>query len=255
MINERQPKDENAPEWMIKIKGRYTNGTAYYIYVTRPSELPQSEWEAMKLYYANKNKPSFYDYVARNPDELVKHMNICILQANNYMHSTVANERFLTEKTQFKSEHEKQEILEMLRLVNELRVEHGLNPVILSEPLCEAASIRAKEMKDRQEHTRPDETNCRTVFDEVGLGWRNYLDPIYTTDMSSNENLTFLLGNATSYNYSASEAFKDLYHSRGHLVNMLDPTTTHVGFGLYEGEVVGWIQIFANSVYTKKDQI
>ena len=56
---------------------------------------------------------------------------------------------------------------EIIRLINEYRVENGSNALVKSEKLMEAAAIRAKEISAKFSHTRPDGTNAGTVSIDV----------------------------------------------------------------------------------------
>lgn len=67
---ERYPGDENAPDWMVAIdvvKAGTPEATAYYngdesgaftVYVTKPEDMSSSQWEELKAYYRDKERPS-----------------------------------------------------------------------------------------------------------------------------------------------------------------------------------------------------
>ena len=53
---------------------------------------------------------------------------------------------------------------DVIRLVNELRVNKGLNILTINEELMDKAKMRAAELKEKRSHTRPDGTLCDTIF-------------------------------------------------------------------------------------------
>ncbi len=56
-----------------------------------------------------------------------------------------------------------------LKLVNEERAKYGIAPLTLNSTINQAANIRTKELLTLFSHTRPDGSDCFTVFNEVGL--------------------------------------------------------------------------------------
>ena len=52
---------------------------------------------------------------------------------------------------------------QMADIINDIRVEKGLNPLVWDEGLIEAAKIRAKEIEDKLSHTRPNGLRFETV--------------------------------------------------------------------------------------------
>lgn len=63
---------------------------------------------------------------------------------------------------------------EVLNLVNEIRINNGLKPLILDSQLNSAAHVRAIECGELYSHTRPNGTSCFTAFDEAGIDdWKN----------------------------------------------------------------------------------
>ena len=60
---------------------------------------------------------------------------------------------------------------EVLRLVNRERAANGLAAVSLDKSLCDAAQIRATEIKSSFSHTRPDGSSCFTVLSELGINY------------------------------------------------------------------------------------
>lgn len=121
--------------------------------------------------------------------------------------------------------------LEVLNLVNEIRKQAGVAPVVLDEQLCNAATMRALEMNYSQNfsHTRPNGTSCFTVFDTFGI-----------PGFSFGENI------AAGYGSPASvvEGWKN---SPGHYANMINASFTKIGIGMSDvniGYGIYWAQIF-----------
>ena len=110
---------------------------------------------------------------------------------------------------------------EILRRTNEQRRKHFLEPLVLSEELCEAAKIRSYEISIRFSHTRPDGSSCDTV---------------YTQDIG--ENIAY---GQSSYD----EVFSAWMNSSGHRKNILREDYTEMGACCYIGSdgVRHWVQI------------
>lgn len=66
------------------------------------------------------------------------------------------------------------EAWDVLKLTNQERENLNLSPLTVSDGLTKAASVRAQEITEILSHTRPDGTNCFTVFDEVGKTYWAY---------------------------------------------------------------------------------
>lgn len=107
---------------------------------------------------------------------------------------------------------------EMLKYINALRKEYGIDEVKGYETLDKAADIRAKELKTLFEHTRPDSTKYSTVLKQVGINGGR-----------SGENITY--GMNTSF--TVEEAFNKWKSSQKHLENMLDPDFKYMSIGYY----------------------
>ena len=123
---------------------------------------------------------------------------------------------------------------EVLRLVNEIRVEAGVAPLTLDTTLCKAASMRALEMDYGNEvsHTRPNGSTCWTVLDFYGASYG-----------TCGENIA-------AGQTSASSVVRDWKNSPGHYQNMINASFTKLGVG-YSTTGVGdyghyWCQLFTN---------
>ena len=105
-----------------------------------------------------------------------------------------------------------------------------LKPLIIDPALEETAKIRAKELVELYEHTRPDGSECWTAFPD-GL-W------------AKAENIA---KGQTSWS-SVTEAWKEtnyLYKGQGHRRNMLNPNYNSVGIAGYKyNGVIYWVQDF-----------
>ena len=102
---------------------------------------------------------------------------------------------------------------ELIRLINDYRVENGIAPLVRSEVLMECADIRVQEIKVKFSHTRPDGTDSSTIVKEVtGL---NY---------SCGENIASTI-------FGAKNVFDAWRNSPGHNNTMLNETEKSIGIG------------------------
>ena len=78
-----------------------------------------------------------------------------------------------TESSTFKSETETSIDCdsEIVTLINKIRIENGIEPLILSSKLCRVAEIRAKEACELWSHTRPDGSKISNLADDYGVEW------------------------------------------------------------------------------------
>lgn len=134
-------------------------------------------------------------------------------------------------EVQHQLERESEKIKAVLEYVNQYRKEVGLAPLILSNKLSVAATIRSLEMasNDFLSHTRPNGTECFSIYYELG---------IHATWMGEN----------IAYGYhtplAVSEAWKS---SPSHYANIIKPNYIYIGIGLAskDGEYY-WTQLFSN---------
>lgn len=116
---------------------------------------------------------------------------------------------------------------EVLRLVNQRRSEAGLRALEPDPRLCTAAQIRADEITELFEHTRPDGSGCFTVLDSLGI-----------LRGTAGENI------ARGYDTPA-EVVDGWMNSPDHRVNILDPAFRHLGTGcVVLGRRAFWVQLF-----------
>lgn len=119
---------------------------------------------------------------------------------------------------------------EVLRLVNVERMNEGLAPLTMFAAMQTATDIRALEIVESFSHTRPDGTDCFTVFDEVGVNWS-----------SVGENIA--AGQQTP-----AAVMNSWMNSSGHRANILNSGFKHIGVGYTysQGSAYGayWVQLF-----------
>ena len=106
--------------------------------------------------------------------------------------------------------------IEMLKRINDLRKENGLQPLVLSEPLGTAAERKASDMASHHyvAHVSPDGQDLQELLDEVGYD--------YNTAMGEN---------IAAGHESAEATFKQWLNSPEHREIMLDEDYTAVGIG------------------------
>ena len=236
------PGDENAPEWMIGIK-QYTDNTnkeIQTIYITKPERLTSAQWEDLKNFYRDKEKPADYPF-KEEPDVISSGISaeslarIVIPNLYNKMQHEKAQIAIEEGEANLSAEEQK-----MVDLVNAERRKAGVPELKVSPKLCEAAKIRAKECTYNPLHTRPDGTRFSTVFDEIGLDFKTLNQgELY----NSSENM--VEGN-NILNVSSNKAFNSLVNSSAHYKNMTSNQDQYIGVAYKEnGKNSAWIQIFS----------
>lgn len=119
---------------------------------------------------------------------------------------------------------------EILEIVNEERKKEGLYELELDEELCEAASIRAKEICESYGHSRPDGSSWATVLKEVGF-----------VHCFAGENIAYTEGSLATPEI-VMEMWMD---SKAHKDNILNTDGTLIGIGCYKkGDTIYWVQLF-----------
>lgn len=105
---------------------------------------------------------------------------------------------------------------EMLELVNNLRIENGLEPLKLSKEQCFAASKRAEEIEIKFSHVRPDGSVCDAMLYDYGIKW-----------LLGRENIA-----KSTRNFTVARAFECWLNSEGHKENMLAVGSKYFGFAM-----------------------
>ena len=119
---------------------------------------------------------------------------------------------------------------QVVNIVNKERKAAGKTALKSDDTLNEIAAVRAKELAEKFDHTRPDGSSCFTAFSEAG----------FTGYSAAAENIAY------NYNDSADEIMDIWMNSSGHKANILSGDLTKIGVGLYEsGGRYYWVQVFA----------
>ena len=121
------------------------------------------------------------------------------------------------------------EARQVFELVNRERKAAGLSELKMSEELCSAALIRAKEIGGKFSHTRPNGTSCFTVFKENGISYRR-----------AGENIA-------AGQTSAAQVMNGWMNSSGHRANILNASFGRIGIACYNnGGRKQWVQLFTD---------
>lgn len=118
---------------------------------------------------------------------------------------------------------------QVLVLINQERVNAGLNELTMPDYLVAPANKRAEELKELFSHTRPDGSSWSTVFDDYGIPYK-----------AAGENL--------AYGYLTPEEVVDGWmNSQGHRANILYDSFNQIGIGVYfDNGTVYWSQLFTD---------
>lgn len=112
-------------------------------------------------------------------------------------------------------------------LVNQYRAQNGKPALIYREDVEGCADLRAQEIIQLFEHTRPNGSECFTVLDEAGVSYRG-----------AGENIAY-------GHRSAEEVMTGWIDSPGHKENILRPEFTGIAVGHAERNGVHyWVQLF-----------
>lgn len=112
---------------------------------------------------------------------------------------------------------------EVLRLVNIERANNGLAPLSYSYNAQSAADVRAAEIIQVFDHTRPNGTSCFTALDETGVSY-------------------FTAGENIAYGYPTPQAVVEGWmNSPGHRANILHSGFTQLAVGI---NGTYWVQLF-----------
>ena len=121
---------------------------------------------------------------------------------------------------------------EVTNIVNQYRVEAGLAPLNLSPSLCEAAEVRAEELRATFSHTRPNGLECFSALDGLGIPYG------YAGE------------NIAAGQKSPSEVMNSWINSPGHKKNIMNPNFTNIGIACYYDASAPysyyWVQVFTD---------
>ncbi len=109
---------------------------------------------------------------------------------------------------------------DMVGIINKHRETANLEPLKISEILCEIARIRAKESSTKWSHARPDGSNFSSLMNDTDIAWN-----------VAGENL------ARHRNATASDVTDAWIQSESHRANLLNPRFKKCGIAEhYDGE-------------------
>ena len=127
---------------------------------------------------------------------------------------------------------------EILRLCNAARAEIGVAPLTWSETIYKCADLLAKECEIKFSHTRPDGTECFTVFSEILGDSFSFL--------KVGENLAYYYG----YGEPDAQRLFDMWmKSESHKKNILDPEFTQISIGIYHTTVGNTKYVYASQLF------
>ena len=117
----------------------------------------------------------------------------------------------------------------VLDLVNKERVKRGIDPLVLSEDICQKADIRAKELTVLFSHTRPDGRDCFSIF-------------------GSKQGKIYAGENIAAGSATPEAVVNQWMNSPGHRENMLNSNYRYLGVGYAYDEnseyTHYWVQLF-----------
>lgn len=132
---------------------------------------------------------------------------------------------------------------ELLRLINNLRAETGVESLGVQEDILFAARIRSSEALVSFSHTRPDGSPYNTAFDEAGF---TYAGKWHGENLSS---LHFTAG-MFDEKAVALEMFNGLKDSPGHYQNMIGSNFVQAGVGISLSYADGIVNIASAQLFS-----
>lgn len=111
---------------------------------------------------------------------------------------------------------------QILALINNIRVENGLAPLVTNQMLTDIARTRSQDMQQRNyfSHTTPDGKNIFNILKESGVVYKN-----------AGENL----GHASPVSYGTAEAFVNAWmNSPSHRANIIRAKYSKIGIGVVD---------------------
>ncbi len=122
-------------------------------------------------------------------------------------------------------------VQDILTLTNQYRAERGASALTLDSKLSSAAQKRATELVSTPSHTRPDGSDCFTVFDEFNI-----------ISYMCGENIAWGQANGAS----AAVWWRN---STGHYANMINSGFHKIGIGVHsQGGRLYYVQLFSDRV-------
>lgn len=122
-----------------------------------------------------------------------------------------------------------QEEWDVLRLTNIERTKAGLPLLVTFDALQKAGGVRADELENKYDHTRPNGSAPNTALSEQGVAYGKSAE------------------NIAQGQSSAEAVVQDWMNSPGHKANILTPSLRYMGTGFSQGSKSNWVQLFAES--------
>jgi uncharacterized protein YkwD len=120
-------------------------------------------------------------------------------------------------------------ITQVVSLVNQERAKEGLSPLTIDAKIENGAMVRAKEIQQNFDHTRPNGSSFATALTEAGASFRG-----------AGENIAW--GQRTP-----QEVVNTWMNSPGHRANIMERNFSRIGVGhLNNNNTDYWVQLFAN---------
>lgn len=189
--------------------------------ITRKNVESQSEKIIEEIKDEDNNSDIIYDNIVNDTNiqiekEIIDNNNIDIIEDTNNADTLNYDGIYYQDMAR-----------EVLELVNQIRIDNDLNPLIWNDSLEQSAMMRAPEIINTFEHTRPD-----------GSGWYTTINTTYRT---AGENIA--AGQRTS-----QQVVDEWMDSPGHRANILNPNYTEMGVSLYYDQndpyEYNWVQLF-----------
>lgn len=220
---------DGAPEWFL---------------IGQPDYLSDDEWNELITYWRDKERPAEYPSKLSSSitteEQAWRDLNYYMGRLQDIMKKEKANDALANGDSSYLISSEEQT---MINLVNEKRLENGLEPLVVSAALCRAADIRAKEIIKYYAHERPNGEHISTVLKEEAVGLKDYVSDTDNHIVLS-ENL---YRNMTSNTFPAESAFNGFSNSPMHNKNMLGANHKYIGISYYQnGAQSSWVQLFAS---------
>ena len=157
-----------------------------------------------------------------NGDGLVTRGQAAVIMAR--LNEVIENGNIITPTEPEQSQESDEDFInEVLRLVNEERAKEGLSPMTTNDTINEAAKVRAGELQELFDHTRPDGSRCFTALNEMGVSY-----------WTAGENI--------ASGASSPESVMDMWmNSEGHRANILNENFDTIGVGRVGNY---WVQMF-----------
>ena len=110
-------------------------------------------------YVTDNHEPSLLNDIEMIPNPLFEELTVeeitKIIAEITTLISEKVSQREVEQTTLKKESATSEKMADVVEIINQYRAESNLNRLKISEPLCEVAEIRAKEVSEKWSHTRP----------------------------------------------------------------------------------------------------